>query len=208
MIVFNSGCSFTTPGVQIKQEEMYWYLLAKDLGSKDIINASRPGSSNDLIIQRVYNHVLKNSADDVFYIVNLTSLNRCELEQSQSEKLQDILKPDAIARYDFETVELTAYAQLIGLVSFLNLYEKDFYIINNSKGFASGSWPPRDNFKSFVDSDPRILNLYQWSKYDFHTNHSKIKPYDYDLYGWHGHDGPEGHHAYYNKLKELIDDRL
>jgi hypothetical protein len=208
MIIFNSGCSFTTPNTLVKEEEMYWYLLAKDLNGTDIVNASRPGSSNDLIIQRVYNHVLKNPEANTFYIINLTSLNRFELERSQSEKLQDILTPEAIARYDFETIELTAYTQIIGLVSFLNLYRKNFYIINNSKEFSLGPWPPRDTFKFFVNGEPRILNLYQWSKYHFHMNYSKIKPYDYDQYKWNGHDGPEGHLAYYKKLKEIISDQV
>jgi hypothetical protein len=205
MICFNSGCSFTTPGPQIAQEEMYWYLLAQDLGCTKIINESRPGSSNDLIIRRVYKHAIENPDSDTFYIINLTSLNRCEISQDQSEKLQEILTPVALARYDFETVELTAYAQIIGLVSFLNQYQKNFYIINNSKCFTDGNWGPRDAFMKFVNNESRILNLYQWAKYDFHQFHSKIRPYDYEDYGWNGHDGPAGHRAYYNKLRELID---
>lgn len=204
MICFNSGCSFTTPNSIIKQEEMYWYRLAMDLGCTHVINESRNGSSNDLIIRRVYKHVLENPDLNTFYIINLTSLDRCELTQEHSEKMHEILTPDTLARYDFETVELTAYGQIIGLVSFLTQKQKNFYIINNSKGFTTGQWPPRDAFMSFVDQEPRILNLYQWAKHDYHRLHSKIKPYDYELYGWNGHDGPDGHHAYYIKLRELI----
>ena len=204
MICFNSGCSFTTPGSQIKQEDMYCYLLSKDLGCEQFINESRPGSSNDLIIRRVYKHVLENQNTDTFYIVNLTSLNRIELEQSKSDKLQEILTPEAVSRYDFETGELTAYSQIVGLVHFLNQHNKNFYIINNSKSFTEGAWAPRDAFIKFVKNEKRILNLYHWSKYEFHKDYSKIKPHDYNLYGWAGHDGPEGHYTYYSKLKTLV----
>jgi len=204
MKCYNSGCSFTTPNSIIKNEQMYWYLLAKDKGCTEFVNDSKPGSSNDLILQRIYNHVLANLNSNIFYIINVTSTNRMEIEQLQSEKLQDILKPEALIRYDFETIELTLFAQLIGVISFLNFYKKDFYIINNNKKLSNTQWFPRDNFLEFLKKEKRALNLFNFSKFDFHQNISQIKPYDYNLYGWSGHDGPEGHYAYYSKLKTLV----
>ena len=203
MKCYNSGCSFTTHCLYIQNEYMYWYMLAKDRGCDEFINDSRKGSSNDLILQRVYNHVLSNVDSDTFYIINLTSLNRMEIEQSQTEKLQEILKPEALARYDFETAELTLFAQLVGIITFLNFYKKDFYIINNNKELSSTQWQPRDNFLEFLKNEKRALNLFKFSKFDFHQTISHIKPYDYDLYAWQGHDGPAGHYAYYSKLKTL-----
>jgi hypothetical protein len=126
-----------------------------------------------------------------------------ELEQSQSEKLQEILKPEALVRYDFETLELTLFAQFIGIVSFLNLHMKDFYIVNNGKALSDTQWAPRDVFIDFLKKEKRALNLFKFSKFDFHKTVSYIKPYDYNLYGWSGHDGPEGHYAYYTKLKTI-----
>ncbi len=186
---------------------MYWYLLGKDLNCDQFINESRPGSSNDLIIQRVMRHVLENPNLDVFYIINLTTLNRLELEKNTSDKMEHVLKPEALVRLDHEIVECTAYAQIIGVVSLLKQYNKDFYIINNAKCYCDGSWSYRDNYMNFVLNEPRILNLYKWSKFNFHKDVSKIKPYDFHLYGWFGHDGPEGNYAYYKKLKEIIDER-
>lgn len=203
MKCYNSGCSFTTPNSVIADEQMYWYMLAKDKGCTEFFNDSRPGSSNDLIFQRVYKHVLSNLTAETFYIINLTSLNRMELEQSQSEKLQEILKPEALVRYDFETLELTLFAQLIGIVSFLNLHMKDFYIVNNSKALSDTQWAPRDAFIDFLKKEKRALNLFNFSKYEFHQEVSRVKPYDYSLYGWSGHDGPDGHYAYYSKLKTI-----
>ena len=204
MLVFNSGCSFTTPDEFIAEQDMYWYRLAQDMSADKIINESRPASSNDLIIQRVYRHVLANPTLDTFYIVNLTSLNRIELEPKKSDQFITILTPDAIARIDFETVELTVLSQLIGLVTFLRTYKKDFYIINNSKQLSSTPWPPRDSFVKYLQSDPKILNLFNHSRFEFHKNISGVKPYDYDSLGWAGHDGADGHLAYYNHLKTLI----
>jgi len=204
MKCYNSGCSFTTPDSIIANQQMYWYLLAKDKGCTEFVNHSRPGSSNDLILQRIYNHVLANLNSNTFYIINLTSMNRIELEPLQSDKLQDILKPEALIRYDFETAELTLFVQIIGVISFLNFYKKDFYIINNNKELSDTQWEPRDNFLEFLKKEKRALNLFKFSKFNFHQNISKIKPHDYNLYGWSGHDGPEGHYAYYSKLKTLV----
>jgi hypothetical protein len=204
MLCYNSGCSFTTPNNFIKNEEMYWYLLAKDRGCNEFINESRSCSSNDLILQRVYNHVLSNLDSDVFYTINITSTNRIELEQSRSDKLQEVLTPESLSRYDFETAELTLCTQLTGIISFLMLYNKDFYIINNNKELNDSNWPKRNMFVNFLKKEHRALNLFKYSKFNFHKDVSKIKPYDYDLYGWSGHDGPEGHYAYYSKLKTLV----
>lgn len=183
---------------------MFWYLLAKDLGCNNFENQSRPGSSNDLIIQRVYDHALSNPGQSILYIINLTSLNRIEIEANRSEKIQEILVPDALMRYDFETVELTAYSQLIGVISFLESRDLKYIVVNNSKGFTKGPWHRRDNFVDFINSRKNILNLYDDSRVEFHQYRSKIKPYDYNLWGWNGHDGPEGHFAYYQMLKSKL----
>ena len=204
MKCYNSGCSYTTSNPVIANEQMYWYLMAKDKGCTEFVNDSKNGSSNEVILQRIYNHVLSNLNDDIFYIINLTSMNRLDLEQSKTDRLQDILKPEALVRYDFETAELSLFSQVIGIVSFLNLYGKDFYIINNNKALSDTCWPPRDKFVEFLKKEKRVLNLFQFSRVEFHQNISHIKPWDYNSFGWAGHDGPEGHYAYYNKLKTLV----
>ena len=204
MKCYNSGCSFTTSDSVIQSEQMYWYMLAKDKGCDEFINDSRPGSSNDLIFQRIYNHVLSNIDSEIFYIINITSLNRMELEPSRSERLQEILKPEALVRYDIATAVQRVFAQLVGIITFLNFYKKDFYIINNNKELSSTQLQPRDKLLEFLKKEKRALNLFEFSKFDFHQSISNIRPYDYDLYGWFGHDGPEGHYAYYCKLKTLV----
>lgn len=201
---FNSGCSFTTAVPQIHESQMYWYLLGQHLGCTEFENQSRPGSSNDLIIQRVYRHVLENLIKDVIYVIGLTSLNRLEIEPNRSEKMQDILNPRAISQIDWETIELTAYGQIIGLVSFLRFYKRRYFIVNNSKGWIEGQWYPRDQFMKFVQNTPEILNLYSDARIDFHEKTSGIKPYDYDIYGWNGHDGPTGHRAYFEMLRNKL----
>lgn len=210
MMLYNSGCSFTSEHINpiISNEQMYWYYLALDMGANPILNDSSTGASNNLIIQRVYRHLLANLEADTFYIINLTSLNRLDLEQRTSDKFQDILTPEAISRIDWETAELVAYTQIVGLVSCLNLHKKDYYIINNSTTFELDPGQPRKQFADLLKDNPRILNLYQYSRYDFHEKYSRIKPWDYDLYGWNGHDGPAGHLAYYHKLKEIIQNRF
>lgn len=208
MICFNSGCSFTTPNRFIDEKDMYWYRLGQYLGCDTFINESKNGSSNDLIIERVMRHVLEHTQLNVFYIVNLTSLNRLELCAAQTHHFEKCLNREAISLLEFEVLELTAYTKIIGLVSFLNYYQKPFFIINNSKSFIKGEFTKRNAFTTFIENEPRILNLYNWSRVDFHKNFSKVKPYDYDRYGWQGHDGPEGHYHYFLKLTELINDNV
>ena len=209
MIVYNSGCSFTSEHADIiSDNQMYWYFLAKDLGAETIINDSKSGSSNNLIIQRVYRHLFSNLDSNTFYIINLSSLNRMDIEQNKSDKFEEVLTAEAISRYEFETAELVAYSQLVGLISCLTLYNKDYYIINNSREFDWNPPPPRNHFFNFLKDNPKVLNLYQYSRYGFHEKYSRIKPFDYHLWGWNGHDGPEGHLAYYHKLKEIIQNRL
>jgi hypothetical protein len=152
----------------------------------------------------VYDHVLANLDTEVLYIINVTSINRIELEPNISDKLQDVLTPAALARYDFETVELNLFTQLVAIISFLRTHNKDFYIINNSKELSFSPYPPRDRFTEFLVQEPRAINVFKNSKFNFHKDVSGIKPYDYDQYGWHGHDVPEGHRAYYEFLKTLL----
>lgn len=183
---------------------MYWRMIAQYRGCDYFINQSANGSSNDLIMRRVYDHVLRNQSENFLYIINLTSLNRIEIEMSCSDKLEEILVKDALHRYDQEAMELALYTKIIGLISFLRSNQKDFYIINNSKGFIQGPWSPRDAFMEFINQEPRVLNLYEFSKAEFHEKYSRIKPHDYEKYGWGGHDGPEGHRVYFEKLLEII----
>jgi len=131
-----------------------------------------------------------------------------DLEQSKSDRIEDVLNMNAVSRWEWETAELVTYMQIAGLVAFLNSYNKPYYIINNSKVFEWDPPGPRKPFFNFVKDNPRILNLYKYSRYDFHETYSGMKPWDYDLYGWNGHDGPAGHLAYYHKLREIIQNRI
>jgi len=204
MICFNSGCSYTTSNQFIDEENMYWYYLAKYVGCDQFINESKDGSSNDLIFERVVRHVLENVELNTFYIINLTSLNRLELCSTTTHNFEQCLNRQAISMLEFEVLELTAYPKIIGLVSFLNCYKKNFFIINNSNPFIKGEYTKRNAFTNFIENESRILNLYKWSKVEFHEKISKVKPYDYNQYGWQGHDGPEGHYQYFLKLTEII----
>jgi hypothetical protein len=206
MICFNSGCSFNVPNLEINlaNEQMYWYLLAKDLGCTTFINQSVDGCSNEEIFRRVYAHVLENTDDDVLYFINLTSLNRIDLSAQGTSKLQDVLTKESIVLYDYEIRELGLFTQLIGLISFLDQHNKKFYVVNNSKALSNQPYPLRDTLVKYLSGRSELLNVFDNSKYEFHKDVSKIKPWDYDDYGWFGHDGVEGHYVYYQMLKTLI----
>jgi len=153
-----------------------------------------------MMIKLVMKHCLENLNIPTLYIINITTIFRFDLTTPHSHTLHDILTPRAIADLDFETIECTLYAHLIGLIEFLKSRNKQFLIINNGKNFSDDQLPMRDSYVKFFKNEPRILNWFDCARINFQENITKIKPVDFDTYGWNGHDGPAGHAAYYDML--------
>jgi len=202
MMLYNVGDSHTYPDGKWNTEpyDQYWLRIAKDYGYTTIVNDSQPGRSNDAMIKLVIKHVLENIDLPTLYIVNITTIFRIDLHTPGSSTLKDILTPAAVADLDFETIECSLYAHLIGLIEFLKSYNKQFLIVNNGKNFSSECLPMRDAYVEYFKQEPRILNWFNNGKVNFHQDVTKIKPVDYNLYSWDGHDGPSGHNAYYKML--------
>jgi len=212
MILFNTGDSHTCYNVDDghasngvwcpKVEDHYWYKIAmEDYNCTDFVNESRPGRSNDMMIKLVIQHCLENPTLPTLYIINITTIFRFDLTSPHSYTLHNILTPDAISVINFETIECTLYAKLIGLMEFLKARNKPFLIINNGKNFSDEPLPMRDSFVQYFKQDSRILNWFDNARIYFQENVTKIKPVDFNQYGWNGHDGPEGHRYYYEMLK-------
>ena len=206
MLLFNVGDSHTTPDKKWCHniEDHYWYKMSKLLGCDSVINSSRPGDSNDMMIKSVMTHELLNSDKNSCYIINITTIFRIDLNYSSSSTLHRILSSSAISILDFETIECNLYSNLIGLCEFLKARRKKFFIINNGKNFSASTLPKRDAFVEYFQKLPQALNWFEDSKISFHESVTKIKPVDFDLYGWSGHDGAEGHAAYYEMLSKKL----
>lgn len=209
MILYNLGDSHTyhngrwCPNI----EDHYWYKIAQLYGCKTIINESVPGRSNDSMIKLAIKHCLENPLTPVLYIINITTIFRIDIVSSHSHTLHGILTKEAIKHLEFETVECTLYAHLIGLIEFFKSHNKQFLIINNGKNFSEGSLPMRDVYVSYFRNEPRVLNWFNNSRIWFHENITKIKPVDFKQFGWDGHDGPDGHNSYYQMLCKRLNDR-
>ena len=211
MILFNTGDSHTCYNVGDGHAstglwcpnvtDHYWYKIALDhYGCTDFVNESLPGRSNDAMIKLVIKHVLENPTADILYILNITTIFRFDLTVPHSYTLHHILTTEAVADLNFETIECTLYAHLIGLMEFLKARNKKFLIINNGKTFSDSQMPMRDAYVEYFKQEPRLLNWFDNGKVSFHENITKIKPVDYNLYGWNGHDGCAGQTAYYKML--------
>lgn len=211
MILFNTGDSHTCYNVGCGHayngfwcpdaKDHYWYKIAfEQYGCTDFINESIPGRSNDMMIKLVIKHCLENPKTPTLYIINITTIFRMDLTSPHSYTLHNILTPDAVSKIDFETIECTLYAHLIGLIEFLKSRNKDFLIINNGKNFSDEQLPMRDSFVQYFKQEPRILNWFDNARINFQEYVTKIKPVDFNKYGWNGHDGPEGHLKYYEML--------
>lgn len=215
MILYNTGDSHTCYNVGDGHasngrwcpnlKDHYWYKIAMDnYNCTDFINDSMPGRSNDMMIKLVVKHVLENPTADVLYIINITTIFRIDLTTPRSFTLHDILIPRAVADLDYETIECTLYAHLIGLIDFLKVRNKKFLIINNGKNFSDKQLPMRDAYVAYFKQEPRVLNWFDNARVYFQENVTKIKPVDFNQYSWNGHDGPEGHAKYYEMLSTRL----
>ena len=205
MILFNVGDSYTsTVNWCQRQEDHYWYKIGQQLGATELYNDSVPKRSNDAIIKTVMHHCLANPDLDTLYMINITVIFRMDITREYTNSLHNILNKTAIAELDHETIECSLYAHLIGLMEFLKARNKKFLIVNNSKPFTSDPLPMRDPYVEYFKQEPRVLNWFNNSRTQFHETVSKIKPVDFDQYGWDGHDGAEGHRAYFEMLSARI----
>lgn len=216
MILYNLGDSYTCyleadkdPSIGAwcpNIEDHYWYKIAQLYGCKKIINESLPGRSNDMMIKLAVKHCLENPKLPTLYIINITTIFRIDLTTPHSHTLHNILSKKAVETLNFETIECTLYAHLIGFIEFLKSRNKQFLIINNGKNFSADPMPMRDAYVKYFKQEPRILNWFDNSKIWFHENVSRIKPVDFNLFRWNGHDGPEGHYEYFKMLQQRLTD--
>lgn len=204
MLVYNVGDSFTCAGDWCPDETMqFWYCLAQDLGANTVENNSEPGRSNDEIIKIIMRHCLENPNLDVTYFVNITTIYRFDITTQGGDKFHDVLKPMAVANLDFEKVECTLYAQLIGLMSFLDQHGKNFLVFNNYRNFSQEPLPMRDSFVSYIQQEPRVLNWFDSARAD-HNQAQGHRPWDFDTLGWGGHDTAVAHRSYYELLRSRM----
>ena len=209
MILFNVGDSHTFPdgGWCPNIKDHYWYRIATNVfNCTEFINHSAPGASNDAMLKAVVRHCLENPTLPTVYFINITTIFRIDLND-QSSTLHQILKPQAVAQIDFETIECTLYSHLIGTIEFLKSYNKPFLIFNNGKNFSADQLPKRDAYVKYVMNENRILNWFNNAKIDYHAYKTKIKPVDYYQYEWNGHDGVDGHNKMYDMLIKSIPDK-
>jgi len=205
MIVYNVGDSYTsTENWCTRQEDHYWYKLGTLLGAHEFYNDSVRKRSNDAIIKIAMRHCLENPNVDTLYIINITVIFRLDITQGYTNSLHKILNKSAIADVDYETIECSLYAHLIGLIELFKSRGKKFLIINNSKNFDDSALPTRDSFVQYFKQQPGILNWFDNARTQFHETVSKIKPVDFAQYGWDGHDGVEGHQAYFEMLQARV----
>lgn len=207
MILFNVGDSHTcdSGGWCPNVHDHYWYKIAmQDYGCTNFINDSLPGRSNDAMMKLVVRHCLDNPELPTLYIINITTIFRIDLATDDSSTLHNILTPAALSKLDFETIECTLYAHLIGTIEFLKSNNKEFLIINNGKNFGDDQLSIRDSYVKYFKQEPRILNWFNNSRIYFQENVTKIKPVDFAKYGWNGHDGEEAHSSYYEFLRTRL----
>jgi hypothetical protein len=205
MMVFNVGDSHTFAGSWCRrQEDHYWYKLSTSMGYVDIVNESKPGRSNDMMFKLIIKHCLENPQLPTYYIINITTIFRIDLCYPTSATLHQVLKPEAVADLDFETIECTLYSHLIGTLELLKARGKQFIVVNNGKNFSNAPLPIRDAYVNYIKQEPRVLNWFEDARVNFQENITQIKPLDFAHYGWNGHDGVEAHAKYYEMLQSRL----
>lgn len=203
---YNVGDSHTWTSDLVPLEQQYWYKIYQNLiPARDFYNFSQCGRSNDRNINQVYYHILSNPGLDTFYCINLTFYNRIDVNSAKSLALHDVLSKQAIADYDWEFMENSMHIKLCMLIDILHYHNKKFIVINNTKNYWREGID--EQLVQKIQSENRVLNWFENGRISFHQTTSKIKPHDFDQFDWQGHDGPNGHAAYYQLLERIIKKR-
>lgn len=227
------GDSYTSPNFFVEPKDSFWGLIANDLNT-NIINYSSPGFSFDAILHILLNQEFDFKND--FFIIGIpptvretvykegsgynlykTIINDNNIVTEPIACLENVDNIKISERYTDEYQKLYPFSpewhdvQVLEKVYFVYQYLKShqarFIILNLSVPFIyQDMWPAGQHvirkikqLKECVIFDNTYIGV---------NKQDKIKPPDFNQYGWQGHPGPEGNLNYYNKVVKPLVDQL
>lgn len=222
------GDSYMTPDYRVDSIDSFWVHAAKDLDVASIKNFAEPGRSwyhiqhimlsrdfdftNDFFILGVppitrYSAYKDGIGKRWNYHVFTDPFTTCE--PLPLDCLDDILQvtfeqqfvndPQGIERFNAEWNEIQHLESILLMACFLRAQDARFMIVNLSHPFVyQDLWIPG---KDVITRCGRLKECVLFKDTYYSTNlDDRIKPVDFDQYGWYGHHGKEGHANWYHKV--------
>jgi hypothetical protein len=200
MILYVDGDSYTTPGFCVDQHQSYWSLFGQHAKADSIVNYAYMGKSPEGMIRSCVRFAVENSDQDIFFLLGFGPIERFDVGYQTGPRDNPNPAEHGISSNPFSAEK----ERVIGHVS--SLTEANFYsnlvLLGNfldSRGFKYMfhfmpvplkrlEAPLLTSLRNEVDQNPRIVNLFE-DTYFIHGMKNKIKPVDFDEYGWMGHHG-------------------
>jgi len=177
------------------------------------------------MIRNALRFCLENTDKKIFVSIGLTTLYRLDYQDYNFENEHNVrndnlaelhihnydIKNDKnsdrtfIDRWTYEHIFANLLTSAISLSGLLESKKIDYLIHNCSSPLHQDSHLPfLSAFCNEIDTIPKIPNLYDNTYYSLNAD-KKIKPADYDKYGYYGHHGAEGNEVYFRYLKSVYE---
>jgi len=218
------GDSFSTPGVCVEPSESFWGLTAQDLSVTCINNYSQSGFSLDHVIHILLNETFDFDSD--YFLIGIppllryveysdnfkTTWNQCTFDNkfnTVTQKIESLTNTNRfrfedrcknqVVEYSAEWAHVQALEKIYLLHQFLRAKQAKFMIVNLTCPIMfQDNWPAG---KSIMHKTKHLLECILFDNTFYSTNYDdRIKPADYDQYGWVGHHGAKGNFNWYNKV--------
>ena len=223
-ILYVDGDSYTTPNMHVDIKDSYWSLFGNYVKISNIVNYAYPGKSNEGIFRNATRFILDNNDKELFMLLGFThlerydvfdrehelrilsgepvrplNLNPCEQGVVTKSYTQSSKESDTLVYWHREFDETKFLSNLINFSAFCQQKNVKFMLHYCSKPLVDPKIPLSESFFSEVQRIPNIINLFD-NTYQTYNQKLKIKPADYEQYGWNGHHGPAGNKAYFEFL--------
>tara|TARA_R110000823_G_scaffold101636_15_gene218362 strand:+ start:974 stop:1666 length:693 start_codon:yes stop_codon:yes gene_type:complete len=222
--LYVNGDSYTQ-GLYIEPEERYANLIAKEF-NWNLFNEAHYSKSNYGIYRQTIEYVLRHlGEEDMFVCVGFSHNFRQEVFYNSAyySVHKDVYRIQTTdASHDLTSADEYGFKQYCKYLTFVESYDHSLlktldhfmmlslfleshnvpYILHNTTKPIHHSMMTR-KIEDELDKNPKIVNLHNNTYEELCTVKGFI-PFDYDLYGVTGHQGPEGNYAYYEFLSKKI----
>jgi hypothetical protein len=221
------GDSFSTPYNWVEPSKSFWGLAAKDLSVTEIVNYSHSGFSLDHVIHILLNEDF-NFEDD-YFLIGIPPLFRNVVYNDNSNSkwtattfntefvskqipvssLDNTLKftfeqqilnnQEELDRFNTEWLDVQSLEKIFLLYQYMTSNNAKFLILNLTRPIMFQElWPAGQGIMRKVNALKECVifdNTFQSVNFT-----DRIKPADFDRYGWVGHHGAAGNLNWYNKI--------
>ena len=211
MILYVDGDSYSTPGVCVDQHQSYWSLFGQHVRADSIVNYAYSGKSPEGMIRSAVRFAIERPNQDIFFLLGFGPLERFDVRFQTNPFKNPNPAESGISSNPFSAEkervlghvsslsEANFYSNLVLLGNLLDTLNFKYMFHYMTVPLKRMEAPMLTSLRNEVDKNPRIVNLFEDTCF-VHGIKNKIKPVDFDEYGWIGHHGPEVNGIYADYL--------